>query len=202
MSLPSVTNVTAGCADPTNNPPDTAGELTMAKELLVDSYTAPILVLALGAADRGDEAFGLALLNELAECYRYAGGFVEFMDGGVEGLQLLSSFAGREVVVILDALSGGRQPGEVTVLEGAEVLRYANGNSAVTHPGDAHEIVSTAAFLGDLPPHVYVVGIEPGDVHQGPALSSAVRKGLQPAATQAQDIIDQWLVQLAEPVSA
>jgi hydrogenase maturation protease len=174
----------------------------MAKESLTGSYTAPILVLALGAANRGDEAFGPALLKELADRYCYAGGFVEFMDGGVEGLQLLSSLAGREVIVILDALSGGRQPGEVAVLEGAEVLRYANGNSAMTHSGDAHELVSTAAFLGDLPPHSYIVGVEPGDVHQGPALSSAVRQGLQPAATHAQDIIDHWLVELAEPVYA
>jgi hydrogenase maturation protease len=201
-TLLNVIRVTAGGTHPTNNPPEVAGELTMAKESLAGSYTAPILVLALGQANRGDEAFGPALLNELEQGYRYAGGFVEFMDGGVQGLQLLSSLAGREVIVILDALSGGRQPGEVAVLEGAEVLRYANGNSAVTHPGDAHELLSTAAFLGDLPPHFYVVGIEPGKVHQGPALSSAVRKGLQPAAAHAQEIIDHWLVELAEPVSA
>lgn len=171
----------------------------MAKEC---GYNAPILVLALGQADCGDEALGPALLNELEQRYCYAGGFVEFLDAGVEGLQLLSSLADRQVIVILDALSGGRQPGEVAVLEGAEVLRYANGNSAVTHPGDTHELVSTAAFLGDLPPHVYVVGIEPGQAHQGRALSSAVRQGLETAATQAQEIIDHWMVELAEPVTA
>jgi hydrogenase maturation protease len=176
--------------------------MTMAKESLAGGYRAPILVLALGQTGHGDEAFGPALLDELAQRYCCAGGFVEFLDGGVEGLQLLSSLAGRQVIVILDALSGGRQPGAVAVLEAAEVLRYANGNSAVTHPGDVHELVSTAAFLGELPPHFYIVGIEPGKLHQGPDLSSAVRKGLQPAATQAQQIIDHWLVELAEPVYA
>jgi hydrogenase maturation protease len=201
-SLPSVIPITARCADPTNNPADVAGELTMTKESLAGGYTAPILVLALGAAGRGDEGLGPALLKELAERYRYAGGFVEFTDGGVEGLQLLKCFARREVVVILDALCGGRQPGEVAVLEGAEVLRYANGNSAVAHAGDAHELVSTAAFLNDLPEHFYVVGIEPGHVHQGPVLSSAVSKALQSAAIEAQAIIDRWLVELAEPAYA
>jgi hydrogenase maturation protease len=165
-------------------------------------YTAPILVLGLGNAPSGDDGLGTILLEEVAKQYRYAGGFVEFVNGGTQGLDLLGQIAGRQAIVVLDALATGSRPGTVSVLEGSEVLRYATGDSATVHPGDAHELLATAAFLGDLPEHFYVVGVQPGDLHQGVDLSRPVRKSLQQAVAQAQKIIDGWLVELAEPVQA
>jgi hydrogenase maturation protease len=165
-------------------------------------YTAPILVLGLGNAPSGDDGLGTILLEEVAKQYRYAGGFVEFVNGGTQGLDLLGQIAGRQAIVVLDALATGSRPGTVSVLEGSEVLRYATGDSAAVHPGDAHELLATAAFLGDLPEHFYVVGVQPGDLHQGADLSRPVRKSLQQAVAQAQKIIDGWLVELAEPVEA
>jgi hydrogenase maturation protease len=165
-------------------------------------YTAPILVLGLGSTPSGDDGLGPILLDELARQYRYAGGFVEFVNGGTKGLDLLGHIVGRQAIVVLDALTTGAKPGTVSVLEGAEVLRYATGSSASVHPGDAHELLATAAFLGDLPEHFYVVGVQPGDLHQGAALSTQVQRSLQRAVAQAQKIIDGWLVELAEPVQA
>jgi len=127
-------------------------------------YTAPILVLGLGDTPAGDDGLGPVLLDELAKQYRYAGGFVEFVNGGTKGLDLLGQIAGRQAIVVLDALATGSKPGTVSVLEGSEVLRYATGDSVAVHPGDAHELLATAAFLGDLPEHFYVVGMQPGDL--------------------------------------
>lgn len=172
----------------------------MAREALTGSYTAPILVLSLGQSGRDGEGFGPAVLSELEQRYPYAGGFVEFVNGGADGLELLHLFTGRQTIVVLDAISGGQAPGAVEVLEGCEVLRYANGNSAATHPGDAHELLSTAAFLGELPEHFYIVGLEP--VCYSGIPSKAPQQELQSAIEQTQGIIDHWLVELSEPVTA
>lgn len=174
----------------------------MAREALTGNYTAPILVLSLGQPGRGGEGFGPAVLSELARRYPYAGGFVQFVDGGADGLKLLHLFTGRQAIVVLDAISGGRAPGVVEVLEGTEVLRYANGNSAATHLGDAHELLSTAAFLGELPEHFYIVGLEPAEISKSAAPPKAPAQELQTAIDQAQQIIDRWLVELSEPVTA
>ena len=174
----------------------------MAREALTGSYTAPILVLSLGQSGRDGEDFGPALLSELARRYPYAGGFVEFVDGGADGVELLHLFTGRQTIVILDAISTGRTPGVVEVLEGTEVLRYANGNSTATHPGDAHELLSTAAFLGELPEHFYIVGLDSAATRNSGIPATEPRKDLQTAIDQAQQIIDRWLVEMAEPVSA
>jgi hydrogenase maturation protease len=166
----------------------------MAKEAVENAYTAPILVLSLGQVERETESFGPRVLDELTERYRYAGGFVEFVDGGSDGLELLHLFARRKVILVLDAIRTF-QRGAVNVLEGNEALRYANGDSPETHPGDVHELLSTAAFLGELPEHFYIIGVEP---HR----SDAIAQQLQAATEQAQGIVDRWLVELAEPVLA
>lgn len=174
----------------------------MAKASAVHAYTAPILVLGLGSPQSGDAGLGTILLDELAQRYPYAGGFIEFLDGGTEGVELIKRFPGRQAIVVLDAFAGDGVAGAVSVLKGAEVLRYATGNSAIAHEGDAHELLATAAFLGDLPENFYVVGVHAGDLHQGGRVSAPVRKGMKDATQKAQEILDHWLVELAEPVRA
>lgn len=166
------------------------------------AYTAPILVLGLGKPDSGDAGLGSILLEELEQRYRYAGGFIEFIDGGTQGLDLLDCFPGRQAIVVLDALGSASAPGTVSVMEGAEVLRYATAGSPICHQGDAHELLATAAFLGDLPENFYIVGVKGTDGCSGPTLSAPVRVGLKAATEKAQEIIDHWLVELAEPVQA
>jgi Ni,Fe-hydrogenase maturation factor len=68
----------------------------MTTESVLGGYTAPIPVLALGDVRSGDDGIGPALLADLAERYRYAGGFIEFVDGGTPGQEPLSRIAGRQ----------------------------------------------------------------------------------------------------------
>jgi len=174
----------------------------MTTESVLCGYTAPILVLALGDVRLGDDGVGPVLLTDLAERYRYAGGFIEFVDGGTQGLQLLSRIAGRQALVVLDAVASGRQPGTVSVLEGSDVLRYATGSPTKANEGNAGEVLATAAFLGDLPYCCYVIGVEPGNISTGAGLSQDVQKSLQNALTRAQNVVDRLLVELAEPANA
>jgi hydrogenase maturation protease len=165
-------------------------------------YTAPILVLGLGNVGSGDDGLGPLLLKELATHYRYAGGFVEFLDGGTRGLELLHSIAGRQALVVLDAVSSGARPGTVSVLTGTDVLRYAAAHPSSIYEGNAGELLATAAFLGDLPQHSYIVGVEPANLNSGVGLSRDLQKALQPALVEAQSVVDRLLVELAEPVHA
>ena len=174
----------------------------MAMGSAATAYTAPILVLGLGKPDSGDAGLGSVLLEEIEQRYRYAGGFIEFIDGGTQGLELLDCFPGRQAILVLDEVGKGAAPGTVSVMEGAEVLRYATEESPICHQGDAHELLATAAFLGDLPENFYIVGVKGSVGCSGPTLSAPVLVGLKSATEKAQEIIDHWLVALAEPVQA
>jgi hydrogenase maturation protease len=165
-------------------------------------YTAPILVLGLGNPEAGDDGLGPVLVNELSKQYRYTGGFVEFVNGGTRGLGLLNSMAGRLAVVVLDAVASGGRPGTVSVLKGSDVVRYATSHPTSNLEGNAGELLATAAFLGDLPGHCYIVGVEPADRGRGTGLSKEVERSIQPALLKAQDVVDELLVELLEPVYA
>jgi|SRR5579885_2774618 hydrogenase maturation protease len=174
----------------------------MTSGLVNGAYTAPILVLGLGNTLLGDDGFGPTLLEKLAERYPYAGGFIEFLDGGTQGLNLLGRLAGRQALIVLDALATGAKPGTVSVLEGSEVVRFATSRSTTAHEGNAGELLATAAFLGDLPEQCFVVGVQPAELETGIGLSRDVQGSLQAALSQAQNVVDQLLVELAEPVQA
>jgi hydrogenase maturation protease len=165
-------------------------------------YTAPILVLGLGNPLAGDDGLGPVLVNELSKQYRYTGGFIEFVNGGTRGLGLLNSMVGRQAVVVLDAVASGGRPGTVTVIKGSDVVRYATTHPTSTLEGNVGELLATAAFLGDLPDHCYIVGVEPADRRQGSGLSKEVERSVQPALLKAQDVVDELLVELSEPVYA
>jgi|SRR5215469_7233752 len=165
-------------------------------------YTAPILVLGLGNPKSSDDGFGPLLVQELAKKYRYTGGFIEFVNGETNGLALLNAMAGRKAVVVLDAVSTGLSPGTISVLEGSDVLRYATSHPSSDFEGNAGELLATAAFLGDLPPYCYIVGVQPGNLANGSTLSDDVQKALNPALTKAQSVVDELLVELSEPVPA
>jgi hydrogenase maturation protease len=174
----------------------------MAIATLGAHYTAPILVLGLGNTEAGDDGLGPVLVSELSKQYRYTGGFIEFVNGGTRGLSLLNSMAGRQAVVVLDAVEAGGRPGTVSVLKGSDVVRYAISHPTSTLEGNAGELLATAAFLGDLPEHCYIVSVEPANRSEGPGLSHEVERSLQPALLKAQDVVDELLVELSEPVHA
>jgi hypothetical protein len=78
---------------------------------------------------------------------------------------------------------------------------YCGRQALVVQEGNAGELLATAAFLGDLPDHCCVIGVQPGRLDGGVG-SEDVRKSLPMALAQAQRVVDRMLLELAEPVRA
>jgi hydrogenase maturation protease len=164
--------------------------------------TAPVLVLGLGNILLRDDGFGPTVVGDLAKRYDYVDDLVESLDGGRQGLALLGPIVDRQALLLLDAVSTGRAPGNVSVLKGQDVLRFATSRSPTAHEGNAGELLATAAFLGELPERCFIVGVEPKCVKTGLGLSDDVHRSLQPALEEAQNILDMLLAELAQPVHA
>lgn len=162
----------------------------------------PILVLGLGNIQLHDDGVGTSLVQDLAREYKSAAGMVEFLDGGIQGLALLSRIADRRALVILDAVSTGHEPGSICVLEGQEVLRFATSRETTTREGNAGELLATAAFLGELPKKWYIIGVEPRSVESGIGLSRDVNRSQQAALRTARKVVDGLLAEAAAPVGA
>ncbi len=153
---------------------------------------ATVLVLGLGNALLGDDGVGPRLLSELErEAPRWAGE-VEFVDGGTQGLALLRAVAGRSALVVLDAIALGAAPGTVHALRGDGLLGAAAAAPGMTpHEAAAGELLRAAALLGDLPPALAAVGVEPERCEPGVGLSEAVENSLDAARQRVFAVLDE-----------
>src|ERR1019366_6557121 len=123
--------------------------------------------LGLGNTLLGDDGLGPALIEHFLHEGNSWADQVEFLDGGTQGLALLSHLSNRKVIIIIDALATGAPPGTVSVLELADLLQMGTDRANTPHEGNAGELLAFAKVLDELPNHVFIVGVEPESVATG-----------------------------------
>ena len=142
----------------------------------------PILVLGLGNTLLRDDGIGPFLVSQLATQCNHPGD-VDFLDGGTQGIALLQHLTGRDALLILDAFSTGAAPGSLHIIRHGtpDIAGWANGRTS--HEGNASGLLAAAALTGDLPPRVYILGVEPQWIDTGVTFSPAVA-AMAPAALE------------------
>lgn len=150
--------------------------------------TAPLLVLGIGNRLLSDDGAGLALLERLQR--RFDQDDVEFVDGGTLGLALLGYLEGRRAALILDAVSLGAPPGTVHEQKAEDLLKANPANVPTAHGTGAAALLASAHLTGDLPPLVWVMGIEPGNTRTGTEMSEPVARALPAAEARAAMLIE------------
>ena len=123
---------------------------------------------------------------------------VEFLDGGTQGITLLPWMAGRQALLILDAIALGEPPGTVHVFEGPDIPQARPGLSA--HEGNAGEMLAAAQLIGDLPEAVHLVGIEPDEIRTGTGLSPAVAGAVSRGVEVARNALKALIVSVSVPL--
>jgi len=132
-----------------------------------------ILVIGIGNEFRGDDALGLHVAREIRG--RDLEG-VSVIEHAGEGLLLIDAWRDRECVMIIDAVSSGSVPGTLRYFDASSVelpqpfLRYSS------HAIGVADAIQLARRLQQLPPRVYVYGIEGHTFGIGTPLSPPVRK--------------------------
>lgn len=142
------------------------------------------LVVGLGNSDRGDDGVGPAVAR------RVAGRAPPPVRVAVheDPTALLDLWTATDLVVVVDAVRTGRDPGTVLVLEaGAEALparAWADAPSGGTHALGLAAVVELARALDLLPARLVVVGVEGASFAHGDPLSPPVAAAV-PAAVDA-----------------
>lgn len=148
------------------------------------------IVLGLGNTLNRDEGLGVRLLKEL-DAQLGSHHKVELLDGGVLGLNLLPLVEESSHLLILDAIDAGKPAGTVIELSRDQIPLYA-GVKLSQHQVTFQEVLGLANIRGALPPHLYMIGIQPEDISVGLDLSHTVENALQPAADKAQRLLKEW----------
>jgi hydrogenase maturation protease len=131
-----------------------------------------ILVLGVGNLLLRDESIGVHLVNQLEQEYDFPQG-VDVVDGGTAGMELLEFIAGREHVVIIDAVLTGDSPGTVVNLRDDEVPALFH-NKVSPHQLGISDLLGALKLTGESPENIFLVGIIPETVEPGLEMSDTV----------------------------
>jgi hydrogenase maturation protease len=140
-----------------------------------------LAVIGLGNVLLGDDGFGPFVVELLRTRYAFPPE-VELLDLGTPGLGLISYLHGHEAVVIVDAVAGEGNPGDVRVYEEVELERLPIVPRVSPHDPAVAEALSITRLAGDGPYDVCLVGAVPGSLELGAGLSPQARAAADAAA--------------------
>lgn len=153
-----------------------------------------VLVAGIGNTFRSDDGFGVEVVAALRR--RPLPDGVELVDTGIRGMhlayQLLDGYA---VLVLVDAVRRGAEPGTLHVLEHDLDAPHPPGAALDGHGMDPATVLGLldglAAAVGvDRPVgRVLIVGCEPAVLDDGIGLSPPVAGAVEPAAATVLDLV-------------
>jgi len=130
-----------------------------------------IMILGIGNLLCRDDGIGVRIAVEMQGLDKYSG--IRIVDGGSS--PDLFSLLDDEVdkLIIVDALRGSGLPGDIYRLDVKEE-NIADGPAASLHGMGVLDSLKLMKQLGQQPPRVTVIGIEPADVSHGLELSPVI----------------------------
>jgi len=133
------------------------------------------LVLGLGNLVHSDDGVGVHAIQQLQRDPRIPPGVV-LLDGGTHGLGLLPHIAGFARLLVIDAVDAGEPPGTIVRFAGT-ALNGLPGKSSVHQLGFADMMVALK-LLGDSPPELVVLGVQPLSTEWSVELTAPVSRAL------------------------
>ncbi|RIK36484.1 MAG: hydrogenase 2 maturation endopeptidase [Chloroflexi bacterium] len=131
-----------------------------------------VLVLGLGNLLLSDEGVGVHAVEALRRHGALPAG-VELVDGGTSGMDLLDTIAGRDRLIVVDAVRADAAPGTVVRLSGDAVQAFFRTRIS-PHQLGLCEVLATLSLTNETPQQVEIIGIVPEDLSLGLTLSSKV----------------------------
>ncbi len=121
-----------------------------------------IVVLGVGNILLKDEGVGVRVIEKLQGQYTLPEN-VRVVDGGTQGLWLLSTIQEADHLIVVDAVLGGDEPGTIYRLTKDDLPKGLRVKQSA-HDSDLVEALNLCALLEAEPKSVVVVGIEPADI--------------------------------------
>jgi hydrogenase maturation protease len=151
------------------------------------------IVLGLGNTLNRDEGLGVYALKDLEN--RLAGSKVdpelEFLDGGVLGLNLLPLVEEASHILVLDAINARKEPGTVIEMKKEEIPLYT-GIKMSDHQITFQEVLGLASFRNKLPDNLHLVGIQPDDISIGVEISDTVQASMEEVLQRSEAVLKAW----------
>lgn len=136
-----------------------------------------VLVLGIGNLVMSDDAVGILAVQRLQELYQFPD-YVEIMDGGTLGLDLLPKLENISHLILIDAVETGQTSGTIVILRGEE-LPIALQTKVSPHQMGLKDLLAVSELMGYAPKEMVLVGVQPGSIEMEVGLTPEVEAQLE-----------------------
>jgi hydrogenase maturation protease len=158
-----------------------------------------VIVLGVGNILLKDEGVGVRVVEELQRRYDVPEN-VRLVDGGTQGLWLMSTIQEADRLIVIDAVLGRKEPGTIYRLERDDLPKGLRAKQSA-HDSDLVESLNLCTLLDKGPKSVVVVGIEPEDIQPyGLELTEIVASKIEDLITRVIEELGAIGVELQEKV--
>ncbi len=131
-----------------------------------------VLVLGAGNILLSDEGIGVRVVEALQRRHRLPEG-VEILDGGTCGMDLLDVIAGRDHLILVDAVDTGSPPGTIVRLKDGEIPAVFRTRLS-PHQLGLQDVLTLLRLMDSAPAHVTVIGVQPASLELGLELTPPI----------------------------
>ncbi len=139
------------------------------------------MLAAVGSEFRGDDGAGPAVLDQVGELDG-----VDMLGALASPLDLLGTWDGADLAIVVDAVDGMDPPGGVCVIEvdlaSAPDVSGRTRSTASSHGLGVIDALRIARAMGTAPERVLLVGVSGGDFDRSAGLGPAASRAVEQAA--------------------
>lgn len=151
-----------------------------------------LTVIGIGNSQFGDDGIASAIIAKLrsSSCRDSE---MEFIEIGLDALELLEYLPNRNQVLIVDAARMGKNPGTIRIFKPTDAHLILKWDHLSLHGLGLAEACQLAAELGILPDQFWIMGIQPANVNLGASLSKPVSAAIPRAVRLIRRLAQQFL---------
>lgn len=154
---------------------------------------ADISVVGIGNIIMQDEGFGVRCAEYLQKITDYPD-FVQIIDGGTLGMDLMPYIAGTKKLLLIDAMNIDAPVGSFHVFTGDELNAYFK-NKITIHDVGVNDMLAVLKLTDNPIEEVVVMGVKPEVVSMGLDMTEKIAEKVPEVAQKAKELVDKWVAE-------
>lgn len=154
---------------------------------------ADISVVGIGNIIMQDEGFGVRCAEYLQKITDYPD-FVQIIDGGTLGMDLMPYIAGTKKLLFIDAIDVEGNVGDFYQFTGDELNAYFK-NKITIHDVGVNDMLAVLKLTDNPIEEVIVMGVKPEVVSMGLDMTEKIAEKVPEVAQKAKELVDKWVAE-------
>ncbi len=158
-----------------------------------------IILIGLGNILLTDDGVGVHVINRLKERYDFTPR-LSLIDGGTLGLDLLPLLQDKTMILLVDAVDFGKEPGHIEEMEDDQIPLTLGAKLSVHHIG-LPDLLAVAKWTDVKPKKICLIGIQPKSLNIGLEMTPLIQGKLKELVERVIAKLEAWGTQVCRRLS-